>query len=228
MGQRDQFVADEVNLHVSRSRGRKSAPLPLPRGGHVHHATNLVKAVSAASAGHEPVSGPVLAGNDVKLGALAEHWRGTAADVQVVYILAGHLVSVGILIDGQVRQGRHGAAGEIGYLKAARWYEVRDALAAGKPIDAPEFIDDLATGIAAAVLVVDPDKVIIGGGLSQAGAYAAPARSEVVASPRAQRPRRARGLPARQPAHHADHDGRHGFLPQTTSSSGKCGPTDSA
>ncbi|GAA1005448.1 ROK family transcriptional regulator [Streptomyces rhizosphaericus] len=115
-------------------------------------------------------SGPVLAGNDANLGALAEHWRGTATDAQdVVYILAGHQISVGLLIDGQVRQGRHGAAGEIGILRAARWYEVRDALAANKPIDTPELINDLATGIAAAALVVDPDKVVIGGGLSQAG-----------------------------------------------------------
>lgn len=115
-------------------------------------------------------SGPVLVGNDANLGALAEHWRGVAGDApDVVYILAGHRVSIGILIGGQVRQGRHGAAGELGVLRAARWYEVRDALAARKPIDDPEFIDDLATGIAAAVLTIDPDKVIIGGGLSQAG-----------------------------------------------------------
>ncbi|WP_419992732.1 ROK family transcriptional regulator [Streptomyces boninensis] len=115
-------------------------------------------------------SGPVLVGNDAKLGALAEHWRGTAADAKdVVYILARKLIAVGILIDGRVRQGRHGSAGEIGVLRAARWYEVRDALAAGRPIDSPQFIDDLATGIAATVLVIDPDKVIIGGTLSQAG-----------------------------------------------------------
>ncbi|NUW35604.1 ROK family transcriptional regulator [Nonomuraea sp. SMC257] len=115
-------------------------------------------------------TGPVLVGNDANLGALAEHWRGAAGDASdVVYILAGHQVSVGILIDGRVREGRHGAAGEIGVLEAARWYEARDALAAGKPLDEPGFIDALATGIAAAVLLVDPDKVIIGGGLSQAG-----------------------------------------------------------
>lgn len=114
--------------------------------------------------------GTVLAGNDANLGALAEHWHGTAADAQdVVYILAGELIAVGILIDGQVRHGRHGAAGEIGVLRAARWYEVRDALAAGRAIDTPEFIEDLATGVAAALLVVDPDRVIIGGGLSLAG-----------------------------------------------------------
>lgn len=115
-------------------------------------------------------SGPVLVGNDANLGALAEHWCGIAADAQdVVYIQAGRLIAVGILIGGQVRQGRHGAAGEIGVLKAARWYEVRDALAAQTPLDDPEFINDLATGIAAAVLVMDPDKVIIGGSLAHAG-----------------------------------------------------------
>ncbi|GAB3976427.1 ROK family transcriptional regulator [Actinoallomurus acanthiterrae] len=115
-------------------------------------------------------TGPVLVGNDANLGALAEHWQGTAGDASdVVYILAGHQVSVGILIDGRLRPGRHGAAGEIGVLKAARWYEARDALAAGKAVDDPAFIDDLATGIAAAVLLIDPDKIVIGGGLAGAG-----------------------------------------------------------
>ncbi|MFI6324778.1 ROK family protein [Nonomuraea sp. NPDC050556] len=115
-------------------------------------------------------SGPVLIGNDANLGALAEHWRGIAGDASdVVYILAGHQISVGILIDGRVREGRHGAAGEIGVLRAVRWYEARDALAAGKPVDDPAFIDDLATGIAASTLLFDPDKIVIGGGLSQAG-----------------------------------------------------------
>ncbi len=115
-------------------------------------------------------SGPVIVGNDANLGTLAEHWRGIARDApDVVYILAGHQFSVGILIDRRVRQGRHGAAGEIGVLKAARWYEARDALAAGKPVDDPAFIDDLATGIAASTLLFDPDKIIIGGGLSRAG-----------------------------------------------------------
>lgn len=115
-------------------------------------------------------SGLVLVGNDANLGALAEHWRGVAADASdVVYILAGHQVSVGILIGGAVRDGRHGAAGEIGQLKAIRWYEARDALAAGVAVDDSGFIEDLATGIAATVLTIDPDKIVIGGGLSQAG-----------------------------------------------------------
>lgn len=115
-------------------------------------------------------TGPVMVGNDANLGALAEHWQGAAADASdVVYILAGHQVSVGILLGGAVRVGRHGAAGEIGVLPAARWYEARDALAAGKPVDDPTFIDDLATGIAASALLIDPDKIVIGGGLSHAG-----------------------------------------------------------
>lgn len=115
-------------------------------------------------------SGPVVADNDANLGVLAERWRGVASNcADFVYILAGHQFSVGILIDGHVRRGRHGAAGEIGQLRAARWYQARDALAANRPVDDPEFIDDLATGIAATILTVDPDKVIIGGGLSNAG-----------------------------------------------------------
>ncbi|MEV6013795.1 ROK family protein [Streptomyces sp. NPDC051976] len=125
---------------------------------------NLRQALSGISAG------PVLADNDANLGALAERWRGAASDsADIVYILAGHQISVGILIDGHVRRGRHGAAGEIGQLRAAGWYQARDSLAAGRPVDDPRFIHDLATGIAATVLTIDPDKIVIGGGLSNAG-----------------------------------------------------------
>ncbi|NUW35610.1 ROK family protein [Nonomuraea sp. SMC257] len=77
---------------------------------------------------------------------MAEHWQGATDDARdVVYMLAGHQVSVGILIDGRVREGRHGAAGEIGVLKAARWYVAPDALAARTPLDDPEFVDALVT-----------------------------------------------------------------------------------
>ncbi|MEV6013800.1 ROK family protein [Streptomyces sp. NPDC051976] len=115
-------------------------------------------------------TGSVVAGNDANLGALAEAWRGVAGgSSDVVYVLAGHQISVGILINGQLRHGRHGAAGEIGQLRAAGWYDARDALRERKPVDAPDFVDALATGIAATVLTVDPDMVVIGGGLSQAG-----------------------------------------------------------
>ena len=60
--------------------------------------------------------------NDVKLAALAEHWKGAAQEHRdIVYMFAGHRAGAGVLIDGQVHQGRHGAAGEIGALPMLGW-----------------------------------------------------------------------------------------------------------
>jgi predicted NBD/HSP70 family sugar kinase len=55
--------------------------------------------------------------NEMHLAVLGEHWLGTAADFDdVVYIGIGIGVSAGLIIDGALRRGASGAAGEIGYL----------------------------------------------------------------------------------------------------------------
>ncbi len=151
---------------------------------------------------------PVLAGNDTKLATLAEHWRGAARDARdVIYLLVGRSISLGLLIDGKLHAGYNGGAGEIGVLRQVGWYtaldrflsygkddpaagpsseaarRVFDAVRRGDPqaaaiVDA--FVADLATGVAATVLTVDPQLVVIGGGLSQAGdLLAGPLRAEL-------------------------------------------------
>ncbi|GAA2800752.1 ROK family transcriptional regulator [Kitasatospora paracochleata] len=130
---------------------------------------------------------PVLVGNDARLATLAERWRsiGRTTD-NFVHILAGRYVTSGIVVDGRVLQGVHGAAGEIGALPESRWQEALSAMggwpedrestvraAAAGDADARARIDEvaecLATGIAALVLAVDPECVILSGGLSRAG-----------------------------------------------------------
>ncbi|WP_285664289.1 ROK family transcriptional regulator [Actinorhabdospora filicis] len=113
--------------------------------------------------------GAVLVANDSNMAALAEHWCGVAEGAaDVVYILAGRRISAGILLGGKVHPGRHGAAGEIGIMRSMGWYDtarlLRDGHAAGE-----DLVHHLATGIAATVLTVDPELVVVGGGLSQAG-----------------------------------------------------------
>ncbi|MFE6755472.1 ROK family protein [Streptomyces sp. NPDC057684] len=130
---------------------------------------------------------PVVAGNDSKLAALGERWRGGATDAEdVVYVHVGRRISAGILLGGTVLHGRHGAAGEIGVLPGSGWHTAHqrmlqrwgtpealfDAVRADEP-EAVEALDDFAAdlvqGIAAVVLSVDPEAVVIGGGLSRAG-----------------------------------------------------------
>ncbi|WP_410583464.1 ROK family protein [Amycolatopsis sp. lyj-108] len=86
---------------------------------------------------------PVLAGNDTKLSTLAEHWRGAAHGLDdVVYVHAGRTVSLGLLLGGKLHAGHHGAAGEIGALRRAGGF---------------------VELVAATVLAVDPQLVVIGG-----------------------------------------------------------------
>ncbi|MGY0234183.1 ROK family transcriptional regulator [Longispora urticae] len=137
---------------------------------------------------------PVLVENDANLATLAEHWRGTAREADtVVHVLAGLRFGAGLIIDGKLHRGRSGAAGEIGALDILGWDEApRDLIKAAEPGTGPElaaqqlfaaakdrqphamraverFAQQLAQGIAAMVLTVDPDVVVVGGGVSLAG-----------------------------------------------------------
>ncbi|MFC9328632.1 ROK family protein [Kitasatospora sp. NPDC057015] len=130
---------------------------------------------------------PVLVGNDARLATLAERWLGTGCDIDnFVNIVAGRHITAGVVLGGQVLQGVHGAAGEIGVLAESRWQAALQAMAdwpddrestvrAAAAGDAAararieELAEHLATGIAAIVLTVDPECVILSGGLSRAG-----------------------------------------------------------
>ncbi|MEV6864523.1 ROK family protein [Streptosporangium subroseum] len=153
----------------------------------------------------------VAVANDVKLAALAEHWKGAAQNHRdIVYMFAGHRAGAGVLLDGQVRQGRHGAAGEIGALPTLGWESAVERLhargaelAAGREsvptgregelviasaaLQDPEsiavlieFAEVLARGAAILALAVDPEIVVLGGGMSRGGAIIAePFRREL-------------------------------------------------
>jgi len=147
----------------------------------------------------EGLGRPVAVANDVKLAALAEHWKGAAQNHRdIVYMFAGHRAGAGVLIDGQVHQGRHGAAGEIGALPMLGWEAAVERLhargaelarlagtAAGREGEMVitsaarqdpeslavliEFAEVLARGAAVLALAVDPEMVVLGGGMSRGG-----------------------------------------------------------
>lgn len=133
---------------------------------------------------------PVVVENDANLATVAEHWRGAARGARdAVCVLAGHRVAAGLLLGGRLHRGHRGGAGELGLLPALRWEDAPDRLCAAYPeggdpagvlaaaragdpraaaaVDA--FVGDLATGTAALLLAVDPELVVLGGGLSRAG-----------------------------------------------------------
>jgi predicted NBD/HSP70 family sugar kinase len=166
--------------------------------------------VDVAGALSDGLGKPVAVANDVKLAALAEHWKGAARDHRdIVYMFAGHRAGAGVLIDGQVHQGRHGAAGEIGALPMLGWeaaverLHARGAALAAESGTSPgregelviasaarqdpeslavliEFAEVLARGAAVLALAVDPEVIVLGGGMSRGGAIIAePFRHEL-------------------------------------------------
>lgn len=59
----------------------------------------------------------VKAGNDANVAALGEMWKGGGAGaVNVVFVTLGTGVGGGIIIDGKIVTGSHGAGGEIGHI----------------------------------------------------------------------------------------------------------------
>ena len=160
------------------------------------------------------------AGNDANVAALGEAWKGAAAGAQnIIMITLGTGVGGGIIINGKIFAGSHGAGGEIGHALVVRGEEekcncgnhgcleqyasatgivrvagrvlaaseddstlrelqnitAKDVLDAFKAGDAVavrimEYVGDLLGGaIAGFTTVVDPEAIVIGGGVSKAG-----------------------------------------------------------
>ncbi|MFF5076440.1 ROK family protein [Actinoplanes sp. NPDC000266] len=137
---------------------------------------------------------PVVVENDCKLAAVAERWQGAASDANdIVFLQGGMRTGAGLIIDGVLRRGFGGAAGEIGALKAVRWLAAPAHLqncpgvpSSVSPDDAAawvftaaregnrdartavnRYVKDLAVGTAALVLALDPQVVVFGGGFSR-------------------------------------------------------------
>ncbi|HET6211609.1 MAG TPA: ROK family protein, partial [Micromonosporaceae bacterium] len=63
------------------------------------------------------IAAPVVLDNNVNLAALGERWRGHAQDVATFAFLAvGAGIGMGLVHNGEIVRGGHGAAGEVAYL----------------------------------------------------------------------------------------------------------------
>lgn len=159
---------------VVEADGRLRASLALP---------DLVGLPVAESLA-EKLGHPVVVDNDIKLAALAEQRGGAGRGYSdVVYLQIGHRLSVSIVLNGVIRQGRHRLAGELGAQRGMRWTrnarrgqlvwsrptsaEVLSAAAVGDA-DAQAEIEDfcaqIAGRIATVLLTVDPEVVVVRGG----------------------------------------------------------------
>lgn len=92
-------------------------PGPVTADGVVKSCVNLGWGTfSVADTMTELLGIPVKAGNDANVAALGEMWNGGAKGYKnVILVTLGTGVGGGIIIDGKVVAGSHGAGGEIGH-----------------------------------------------------------------------------------------------------------------
>ncbi len=91
-----------------------------PSGGRIRIAYNIPDLGETSLAGELASLGErlrVVVENDVNAAALGERRAGLAADAeQFAFVAIGTGIGAGLVIDGELRRGLGGAAGEIGYL----------------------------------------------------------------------------------------------------------------
>jgi len=148
---------------------------------------------------------PVVVDNDLSLAAEAESRSGALVDAETgVYALTWHHVSARVTAEGRVLRGRRGRAGEVGLLRAfsdvkvpegalldavpqvaADLRRLRDDPADARGLAALESLSAAMTpAMAALLLTVDPDVIVLGGELGEyadlvAGPLAAGIRTAV-------------------------------------------------
>lgn len=195
-------------------------PGPVDQKGVVDHCINLGWGIVDLPAALGGLTGlPVVAGNDANVAALGEYWAGGGQGCgSMVMVTLGTGIGSGIVIDGNILPGAHGAGGEIGHmpmnpeeaepcgcgnrgcaeqygsanglarmarqclsecetpsrLRALPSITAKDvfALAGDDPL-AARLLDDyfrfLGRFLASVCCVVDPEIVVLGGGVSKAG-----------------------------------------------------------
>ncbi|MGW8564677.1 ROK family protein [Isoptericola sp. NPDC055881] len=156
---------------------------------------------------------PVVIENDINMAALAEHALGAArlAD-DVVLVQLGYRVGAALVLGGQVYRGNRFAAGEVGDFSWTGWDGWCEGSLLGEIEQAggaeavalrarqgdrvalgliEQYVRRVAPGVATLAMVVDPECVVLGGGLSRAGELLrAPLQAEVerLVHPRAAAP----------------------------------------
>lgn len=196
-------------------------PGPVTADGVVHHCDNLGWDVFSVQQQLQSLTGlPVKVGNDASVAALGECWKGSGQNYEnLVFVTLGTGVGGGIVVNGKITYGAHGACGELGHMvfnrtetrpcgcgrrgcveqycsasaivrmanesldatdaaSALRQLEtitckdVFDAAAVGDSIAQQvleQFYRYLGEFLANVSCVMDPDVIILGGGVSKAG-----------------------------------------------------------
>ncbi len=148
---------------------------------------------------------PAIMDNDANVGALGEYTYGAGAGCdKLFYMTLSTGIGGGILIDGNIYRGADDYAGEIGHLNVrpdgpdclcgsrgclerhccGLWLERDRGKTAEELMKDPAFVQsyvvDLARGLKACTMLLNPERIVIGGGISKAGeALFRPLREEL-------------------------------------------------
>jgi glucokinase len=148
---------------------------------------------------------PAVMDNDANVGALGEYRYGAGQECNsLFYMTLSTGIGGGILLDGHIYHGANDYAGEIGHLTirpggpdclcgsqgcfermcCGLWLERDYGKPAQQLLQDPEFVKtyvvNLALGLKSCVMLLNPEKIIIGGGISKAGeALFGPLRTEL-------------------------------------------------
>lgn len=154
---------------------------------------------------HDRFRAPVLMDNDANVGALGEGLHGAGAGFRpLFYMTLSTGIGGGILTDQGIYRGADSYAGEIGHMNVrpdgpsclcgsngcfermccGLWLQHDYGRTAAELMQDSEFVSryvvDLARGLKAAVMLLNPARIVIGGGISKAGdALFAPLRAEL-------------------------------------------------
>jgi glucokinase len=137
---------------------------------------------------------PVVMDNDANVGALGEGIHGAARDARpLFYMTLSTGIGGGILSGDEVYRGADSYAGEIGHINVrpdgpeclcgsngcfermccGLWLERDHGKPARELMTDPAFVEsyvvDLARGLKSAIMLLNPARVVIGGGISKAG-----------------------------------------------------------
>ena len=196
-------------------------PGPVNEAGDVPVAVNLHWGYKAVAKELGELTGlRAMAGNDANVAALGEAWAGAAKGANsIAFVTLGTGVGCGVILNGKILAGAHGAGGEFGHvnvnhaetescncgnqgcleqyasatgivrmanqnlaeseedsvLRGIRDFsckDVLDAYKAGDPLAVKtmeEVGEILGGGMATISTIVDPEALVVGGGVSKAG-----------------------------------------------------------
>lgn len=148
--------------------------------------------VGVASQVSEAFGAHVFLENDIKLAGFAEHHLGAAELAEnIIYLQIGNRISMSLMIGRNIHQGAHRSSGEIGSQRGMRWTSTavhgqlmwssaptaEQVFANARKGDAAaiaeiqRFVAEIAPHVTMVALALDPDLIVVGGGLSRSSDY---------------------------------------------------------